>query len=431
MSLVQQSENKTLVIYESSLCEELQQKIEKSIQNHIEWRRKAKLLDIMEDEELTIEEYDKIISNLEENFDEITYNKSDSKAGSSEELKKYSQQLILEKIERNKLERKELIDFNNKLIKLRLELENYYTYPVDNLLDEIIRYINSQQQQLIDTIFQEFVGKIMKMCPEDKDYEQTIKSIYIGRQSKKVIDLFGELTNKLINYFTEIIHKIGDNEIFSTNYNNYKELMKLKNSFKNIVSEIYYSTITAEIYYKIEQFPEKEMNNSSLVKSYSQSLLSQLNEFIIHNIPSKIEVQLKYYFTQIYKVKFDSKAGSSDNKVGNKAENKPIIEEKTINKPIIEEIEEIDNSSKDSNDNINQISENKSTTKELKTIDTFIDTLSFELIEVNHLTELFNEYFTKTANAKEIGKILKDNVRINKLIKKLKGKKYTYYQRLE
>ena len=209
MSLVQQSENKTLVIYESSLCEELQQKIEKSIQNHIEWRRKAKLLDIMEDEELTIEEYDKIISNLEENFDEITYNEGDS-----EELKKYSQQLILEKIERNKLERKELIDFNNKLIKLRLELENYYTYPVDNLLDEIIRYINSQQQQLIDTIFQEFVGKIMKMCPEDKDYEQTIKSIYIGRQSKKVIDLFGELTNKLINYFTEIIHKIGDNEIF-------------------------------------------------------------------------------------------------------------------------------------------------------------------------------------------------------------------------
>ena len=418
MSLVQQSENKTLVIYESSLCEELQQKIEKSIQNHIEWRRKAKLLDIMEDEELTIEEYDKIISNLEENFDEITYNKSDSKAGSSEELKKYSQQLILEKIERNKLERKELIDFNNKLIKLRLELENYYTYPVDNLLDEIIRYINSQQQQLIDTIFQEFVGKIMKMCPEDKDYEQTIKSVYIGRQSKKVIDLFGELTNKLINYFTEIIHKIGDNEIFSTNYNNYKELMKLKNSFKNIVSEIYYSTITAEIYYKIEQFPEREMNNSSLVKSYSQSLLSQLNEFIIHNIPSKIEVQLKYYFTQIYKVKFDNKVGSS--------ENKPIIEE------IEDSSEEIDNSSKDSSDNnINQISENKSTTKELKTIDTFIDTLSFELIEVNHLTELFNEYFTKTANAKEIGKILKDNVRINKLIKKLKGKKYTYYQRLE
>ena len=254
----------------------------------------------------------------------------------------------------------------------------------------------------------------MKMCPEDKDYEQTIKSVYIGRQSKKVIDLFGELTNKLINYFTEIIHKIGDNEIFSMNYNNYKELMKLKNSFKNIVSEIYYSTITAEIYYKIEQFPEREMNNSSLVKSYSQSLLSQLNEFIIHNIPSKIEVQLKYYFTRIYKVKFDNKVGSSDNKVGS-----------SENKPIIEEIED------SSDNNINQISENKSTTKELKTIDTFIDTLSFELIEVNHLTELFNEYFTKTANAIEIGKILKDNTRINKLIKKLKGKKYTYYQRLE
>lgn len=372
MSLVQQSENKTLVIYESSLCEELQQKIEKSIQNHIEWRRKAKLLDVMEDEELTIEEYDKIISNLEENFDEITYN--DSKAGSSEseELKKYSQQLVLEKIERNKLERKELIDFNNKLIKLRRELENYYTYPVDNLLDEIIRYINSQQQQLIDTIFEEFVGKIIKMCPEDKDYEQTIKSVYIGRQSKKVIDLFGELTNKLINYFTEIIHKIGDNEIFSTNYNNYKELMKLKNSFKNIVSEIYYSTITAEIYYKIEQFPEREMNNSSLVKSYSQSLLSQLNEFIIHNIPSKIEVQLKYYFTRIYEVKFGSKAGSSDSK--------PNIEEVDS---IAGSIEEIEDSSEDSNEdssynNINQISENKSTTKELKTIDTFIDTLSFE-----------------------------------------------------
>lgn len=421
LTLLNSNENK-IISFKPNLCEELQQRIEKEIKLHIEQRKRNKLLDLLDEEELTVEEYNNIINNLEENFNKIVCKRSDFEDQNVrfDELKQYSQQLLIDEIERNKRERDELINFNNNLIKIRQELEYNYTYPINNLLDEIIKHINFYHQQLIDTIFEEFVNKVEKMCPKnDKSYKQTIKSVYIGRQSKKVIDLFTELTNKLTKLFTELINKIGKNEIFSTDFNNFKELMRLKSFLKNIVSDIFYSTITAEICYKIEQLPEKEMTDSNLVKTYSQSLLSQLNSFIIEEIPPKIEEKFNYYSKRIYN--FNEK-----------------FVKNISNKVIVEEIDNDLQSKTQQNCDNNSIKSNQieieNNSVETKTIDSFINTLSLDLIEVNQLTELYNEYFNlindKRISSKGFGKILKNNSRLKKTIKKIKGKKYTYYQRL-
>lgn len=141
------------------------------------------------------------------------------------------------------------------------------------------------------------------MCPEDKNHEETIKAVYVDKLSKKVMEIFQNLINRLIEGFTRIISNLGNNEIYWCDINKYRQLQELEDYINfEILSDIYCETILSTIKVKINEFPNNQMNDPKLVKTYFQILLKILKNSLIQTISKLIEDKLKYFFTEIYKL---------------------------------------------------------------------------------------------------------------------------------
>ena len=93
------------------------------------------------------------------------------------------------------------------------ELE-YRSYPIDNdnvihnLKDFIEKKISYYHKDLIDGYFKMFVNKITKICPEDKDYSRTIKSVYDNKNSKKTMNILMNFFNTLKNELMTLVMNV-------------------------------------------------------------------------------------------------------------------------------------------------------------------------------------------------------------------------------
>ena len=235
------------------------------------------------------------------------------------------------------------IDFEERFEARRKELEIKYYQPTKYATTEVVKYINDSHQEMLDFIFESFVDKVKKLCPEDKDYEQTIKSVYDNKYSQKVIDVFESLRGNLLRTFTELI-KACDNPL------------KLSDTLQMKMFNLY-ADMEGEIEDLINTQPDKQMSSSRLVKSYSQSLLSSIHQFIINVLSKMIQERLQEIFEDLgitSQAKLESASlscASSEPQSGSQAKSDANTEQVMNAKQITTTtplIEEVDNDEDDS-----------------------------------------------------------------------------------
>lgn len=307
------------------------------------------------------------------------------------------------------------------------ELENYpknIEEVIVELRNYIIKEINYYHKDLVDSYFEMFVDKIDKLCPDDKDYTKTISSVYRCKNSKKAMDIiwhfFDIMKTSLITLSMNI------KRCKSEEY--YKMYMLLKTEFKKLIDTMHltiYNFIKMQIDYIDE---ESEMSNSQVVKIYSESCMSQLNQALISDLPSlldeefKIRIQdrienLEYIWKQQIGYEFNcSKSISRD-------EREVVSELHEPKSNVINTIVEINNKPL-----VAKVVKKQIITPTLNiSIESFLETLPNESIEVNDLTEMYNKYFGTNVTPRGFGmlKFIKDS--FTKVTKVVCGKKITYY----
>ena len=297
------------------------------------------------------------------------------------------------------------------------ELENY-PKNIEEVIVELRNYItkeiNYYHKDLVDSYFEMFVDKIDKLCPDDKDYTNTISSVYRCKNSKKAMDIiwhfFDVMKTSLITLSMNV--KRCESEEY------YKMFMLLKTEFKKLI-DVMHTTIYNFIKMQIDYIDEEsEMSNSQVVKIYSESCMSQLNQALISELPQlldeefKIRIQdrienLEYVWKQQIGYEFNNP------KQILKDESKVAIVE-INNKPLVAEV----------------VKKQNITPTLTVSIESFLETIPNESIEVNDLTEMYNKYFGTNVTTRGFGmlKFIKES--FNKETKVVHGKRITYYLKI-
>ena len=388
--MIATTNNTSINIYNNAFCDALQKRIENIMNKmQIEHNDESKRVCYIYNE-LSLKEYNEWIDDLNEEL----INTTDS-----------NQQVLLRKeIEYINRDKQRLINFENKLNNKRAELIQKFSYPIDSAINLITKNINSYQQDLLNCIFDSFINKIKSMCPDDDNYDGTIKSVYQEKESQKVINLFNSLTNRLIDGFTKLLKSIGSNELYSQDIKRFDTLTKLVREIDNTCEKIYMQTIIDSIDNKINQYPSKQMTTSLLVKSYSRTLMTNINSYIIKELSKEIDDEIKNSFIKIYELMNHIMPKTYSTETNDECEpndeNKPMILSK---QPIIVE----------------------------KTLDDFINSLPNEPADINQLTELYNKFFTdKIITSRSLGVLLTQSNKFNETRITINGKKTTCYKRI-
>ena len=159
-------------------------------------------------------------------------------------------------------------------------------------------------------------------------------------------------------------------------------------------------TIIDSIDNKINQYPSKQMTTSLLVKSYSRTLMTNINSYIIKELSKEIDDEIKNSFIKIYELMNHIMPKTYSTETNDECE--PMVLSK---QPIIADVE--------------------------KTLDDFIDSLPNEPADINQLTELYNKFFTdKTITSRSLGALLTQSNKFNKTRITINGKKTTCYKRI-
>lgn len=387
--------NTSINVYNNAFCEALQKRIENIMNKmQIEHNDESKRVCYIYNE-LSLKEYNEWIDDLNKELINTT--------------EKNHQDLLRKEIEYINRDKQRLINFENKLNNKRAELIQKFSYPIDSAINLITKNINSYQQDLLNCIFESFINKIKSMCPDDENYDGTIKSVYQEKESQKVINLFNSLTNRLIDGFTKLLNSIGSNEFYSQDIKRFDTLTKLVREIDYTCEKIYMQTIIDSIDNKINQYPSNQMTTSLLVKSYSRTLMTNINSYIIKELSKEIDDEIKNSFIKIYELMnhiMPKPYSTETNDEGFFQSPEP----KVLNKPMILSKQSI-------------IVE--------KTLDDFIDSLPNEPADINQLTELYNKFFTdKNITNRGLGMILSKVDRLNKSTRWEKSKKIIYYKKI-
>ena len=282
-----------------------------------------------------------------------------------------------------------ILDLQQRIKDASTELEFKYYQPTEYAIKEISNYINDSHQELLDFIFNEFVNRIVQMCPKDQDYKQTITSIYENRNSQKVISIFETLRCNLIDAFTKLI-KVCDKPL------------ELLNRLKVPYVFNIYANIEGDIDKLFKLQPDKVMSDSRLVKSYSQTLLSTLHQFIINKLKDSIYEQLQNMFIELGILKSPDIARSE-------------TEQKQTKCIIVEEVEEVE-----------EVKE-----QQTPTIDGFINSLPINKpILSDELLVVYNRFMGTNINKTSLGITLKNNQNIKSERKTVNKVKSTFYKRI-
>lgn len=387
--MIATTNNNTFInVYNNAFCEALQKRIDNTINKmQIEHDDESKRVCYIYNE-LSLKEYNEWIDDLNKELINTT--------------EQNHQDLLRKEIEYINRDKQRLINFENRLNNKRTELIQKYSYPIDSAINLITKNINSYQQDLLNCIFDSFINKIKSMCPDDENYDGTIKSVYQEKESQKVINLFNSLTNRLIDGFTKLLNSIGSNDLYSQDIKRFDTLSKLVREIDNTCEKIYMQTIIDSIDNKINQYPSKQMTTSLLVKSYSRTLMTNINSYIIKELSKEIDDEIKNSFIKIYELMNHIMPKPYSTEKNDEGLSSP--EPKVLNKqPIIDE----------------------------KTFDDFIDSLSYEPKDINQLTELYHKFFTdKTITSRSLGTLLTQSNKFNKTRITINGKKITSYKRI-
>ena len=301
----------------------------------------------------------------------------------------------------------------------------------ENLIEYIKKQVNYYHRDLMLEYFDMFVEKVKGMVPKDKNYDSTIKSIYRNRNGKKAMEILDSFADKLMSALTTISYGFKNMKIDGTMkesqggkaflpYRTVEDLMK--NKFTNLIEKIY-NCIFHFIKDEIECIPgDDELTSSEFVKIYAESLMGNMNNAIINNLPAILDDE---FSDRIEYLKEDLSANVVIKSIsyGN---NEQAIKAST--KPVVEEIED------DNEQSANVVVISKVNPEKKKAIsmnlENFIESLPNDYIELKELTEMYNKFFGVNISTLSLGKLkgFKENFEIKrKTVNKVKS---TYYKRI-
>ena len=327
---------------------------------------------------MTVEELQESILNLE-----------NERFTAPQELKP----LIQSQIRHYQHDKQKVIEFNERQKSLKKRLELKYYHPVEYVSQDITTEINESHIETTNFMFEEFENKVKQLCPDDKDYSKTINSVYSDKSSKSVIQIFENLRTSLIKGFIEVINACtGD-------------VIKLGEKLYSKQLDLY-TAIEEKITDHISQYPTQQLMNAELAKSYSQTLLSSIHQFVNGDLS-------KFITNQVYEIldELGVCAGSHEEQTTSTAT-------AITHEPIVEEPEETSTTT-----SIIQQSH------ACRTIQTFMQTLPVNTeISADDMLRQYNQYMHSDINRISFGKLLNQlGDKLQKKQKRVDGAKTLFY----
>ena len=424
----------TIDTIKQPFCPELRERLETRLVEMKQYLRdNARIVDLY-GPGLTLKDYDEIIK---EHYEKMRATEDPNEI-----------ELLEKEIGYFENDRSVLIEHTEKLNQTHQELIEAFSHPIDYFINRLTNSIYSAYQYLIDGIFESFVNKISKICPDDSDYKGTINGIYKEKESFRVTKLFNNLNQTLITFLSELIKSLGPSSIYSNDVDKFDSLDDLISDIDNGCWDIYRGILHL-INVKISHFSsDSKLKQSLLAKSISRVLLADINTYIVKELPKKVEDKLKSFVKQISKNKLLPCDVSQF--FGPKKESSTQSGSLRANGP--EQLLELTNES-DSPRGFPERSEEPVTTKSErpiisdlsdddiepdsvikvepeKTLDDFINTLPREPMDINQIVPLYNAYFPgKNIYSRSLGMILSKTNKFDKRRTTRNGQKTTLYIR--
>ena len=279
----------TIDTIKQPFCPELRERLETRLVEMKQYLRdNARIVDLY-GPDLTLKDYDEIIK---EHYEKMQATEDPNEV-----------ELLEKEIGYFENDRSVLIEHTEKLNQTHQELIEAFSHPIDYFINRLTNSIYSAYQYLIDGIFESFVNKISKICPDDSDYKGTINGIYKEKESFRVTKLFNNLNQTLITFLSELIKSLGPSSIYSNDVDKFDSLDDLISDIDDGCWDIY-KGILHLINVKISHFSsDSKLKQSLLAKSISRVLLADINTYIVKELPKKVEDKLKSFVKQISKNK--------------------------------------------------------------------------------------------------------------------------------
>ena len=411
----------TIDTIKQPFCPELRERLETRLVEMKQYLRdNARIVDLY-GPGLTLKDYDEIIK---EHYEKMRATEDPNEI-----------ELLEKEIGYFENDRSVLIEHTEKLNQTHQELIEAFSHPIDYFINRLTNSIYSAYQYLIDGIFESFVNKISKICPDDSDYKGTINGIYKEKESFRVTKLFNNLNQTLITSLSELIKSLGPSSIYSNDVDKFDSLDDLISDIDGGCWDIYRGILHL-INVKISHFSsDSKLKQSLLAKSISRVLLADINTYIVKELPKKVEDKLKSFVKQISKNKllpcdvsqfFGPKGPEQPLELTNESDSPRGFPERSeepvttkSERPIISDL---------SDDDIEPDSVIKIEPE--KTLDDFINTLPREPMDINQIVPLYNAYFPgKNIYSRGLGMMLSKTNKFDKRRTTRNGQKTTLYIR--
>ena len=260
---------------------------------------------------------------------------------------------------------------------------------IDHLNEFIDERINFNYTELLDEYYGMFEDLFDEVSKEK--YHRTIKNVFTEQSSTKVIKAFVNHNQIMMNRLKFIVARIQFNESEAF------ELIEqtLKKSFEKFISDHFMS---------IYQFLRKSIRgiksscsifeNSTALKNFARSLISEVNQILIRDLPTVLESKFNDYVEDLMeKLGVNEKENEIDGKAGSTSCVKPNVKTLSLN------------------------------------LESFIETLPETEMDIKELTEMYNNYMGASISTRSFGMMKGVKESFTKRSEVVKGKRITYYSK--
>ena len=356
--------------------------------------------------ELTEEEYNQCINDLEE-----CLLHPPEKYNTAELVKSYKDS-VQHEILLIKRDQEQTRNFN---IFLREKEDELNQYPTNNskLLSNLSKYITTRSnyylKDLFDSYFDMFVEKVTNLCPEDKDYNKTIRSVYTCRNSRKATDSISNIFHKITTTFNSMIQYLNHSPL-TCYYTIQKLLEKEFDSLLSVAHTLIYNFISN----RLDCYDDEPMNDSRAVKAFCEMIMSDLNNDLINILPVELGEELSIRCQDRIEdidVTFQQRFSISLVNLKPLESLEPPANQKQLTiTPIIQE-------------KVNQ----PETRRTKPTLESFIENLPLTPIELSILTERYNQTFETNLSPNSISKLKNFREHFDVTRDRTNGKNITIY----
>ena len=362
--------------------------------------------------ELTEEEYNQCINDLEE-----CLLHPPEKYNTNELIQSYKDS-VQHEILLIKRDQEQTRNFNNFLREKEEELNQY---PTNNskLLSNLSKYITTRSnyylKDLFDSYFDMFVEKVTNLCPEDKDYNKTIRSVYTCRHSRKATDSISNIFHKITTTFNSMIQYLNHSPL-TCYYTIQKILEKEFDSLLSVAHTLIYNFISN----RLDCYDDEQMNDSRAVKAFCEMIMSDLNNDLINILPVELGEELSI-------------------RCQDRIENIDVAFQQQFNISLValkppEPLESLEPPANQKQLTITPIIQEKVNQPEIRitkpTLESFIENLPLTPIELSILTERYNQTFGTNLSSNSLSKIKNFRPRFTVTQKKINGKCVTIYTKI-